>query len=61
MIHLLSNLQAANFDNKLLSNSRRHQLLQSDNLTFGDYDQSDGCANAKGERGNNLQTCGDLV
>ncbi|WP_461947651.1 hypothetical protein [Nostoc sp.] len=44
-----------------MSNSRRHQLLQSDNLTFGDYDQSDGCANAKGERGNNLQTCGDLV
>jgi hypothetical protein len=52
VIHLLSNLQAANFDNKLLSNSRRHQLLQSDNLTSGDYDQSD--------RGNNLQMCGGL-
>ncbi|MCC5625715.1 hypothetical protein [Nostoc sp. CHAB 5715] len=43
-----------------MSNSRRHQLLQSDNLTSGDYAQSDGCANAKGEHDNIPQMCDGL-
>ncbi|MCC5632847.1 hypothetical protein LC613_35460 [Nostoc sphaeroides CHAB 2801] len=36
----------------MTTNGYIHQLRRSNNLIVADYAQSDGCANAKGERGN---------
>ncbi|MDZ7954247.1 hypothetical protein [Nostoc sp. DedQUE09] len=43
-----------------MSDFRKHQLRQSNNSTVTDYAQSDGFANAKGERGNTPQMCDAL-
>jgi hypothetical protein len=41
VIHWLSNSHLSHFDNQWLSNFRKHQLRQSNNLIVADYAQSD--------------------